>query len=207
MTEKEKLTHGMMYDPFTEDMPDLRHKAHELCREYNSLDENDPRRAEIINELIPENNGVYLQGPIQFDYGCMTSFGKGSYANFNLVVVDGAPVKIGENVFIGPNVTLACAIHPLMYEERNPFVREDGQTSNLEYSKPITIGSNCWLAAGVTVCGGATIGEGSVICAGSVVTRDIPPHSFAAGVPARVIRTITEADSVKLKPELWEEEK
>lgn len=204
MTEKEKLMHGMMYDPFTEDMPDLRHKAHELCREYNSLDENDPRRREIIDELIPENNGVYLQGPIQIDYGCMMTFGKGSYANFNFVVVDGAPVTIGENVFIGPNVTLACAIHPMMYEERNTFVRADGQTSNLEYSRPITIESNCWLAAGVTVCGGATIGEGSVIGAGSVVTRDIPPHSFAAGVPARVIRTITEADSVKLKPDLWE---
>lgn len=73
-----------------------------------------------------------------------------------------------------------------------------------EYAKPITIGSNCWLASNVTVCGGVTIGEGSVIGAGSVVTRDIPAGVLAAGNPCRVIREITENDSVKKNLELWD---
>ena len=94
----------------------------------------------------------------------------------------------------GPNCTLAAPLHPLCPEERNIRRREDGSLYNLEYAKPITIGSNCWLAANVTVCGGVTIGEGCVIGAGSVVTRDIPPRSLAAGVPCRVIREITEDD-------------
>ena len=89
---------------------------------------------------------------------------------------------------IGPNVTLATPMHPLLPEERNIQKREDGSIYNLEYAKPITIKDNCWLASNVVVCGGVTIGEGCVIGAGSVVTRDIPPYSLAAGNPCRVIR-------------------
>ena len=103
-------------------------------------------------------------------------------------------VTIGDNVMIGPNVTLATPMHPLLPEERNIRKREDGSFYNLEYAKPITIKDNCWLASNVVVCGGVTIGEGCVIGAGSVVTRDIPPYSLAAGNPCRVIRKITEKD-------------
>ena len=91
-------------------------------------------------------------------------------------------------------VTLATPMHPLLPEERNIRKREDGSFYNLEYAKPITIKDNCWLASNVVVCGGVTIGEGCVIGAGSVVTRDIPPYSLAAGNPCRVIRKITEKD-------------
>ena len=79
--------------------------------------------------------------------------------------------------------------------------KPDGSFFNYEYAKPVVIGANCWLAANVTVTGGVTIGEGCVIGAGSVVTRDIPPHSLAAGVPCRVIREITEADAMPLPDE------
>ena len=82
---------------------------------------------------------------------------------------------------IGPNVTLATPMHPLLPEERNVRKREDGSLYTLEYAKPINIKDNCWLASNVVVCGGVTIGEGCVIGAGSVVTRDIPPYSLAAG--------------------------
>lgn len=85
-------------------------------------------------------------------------------------------------------------MHPLCPQERNVRVRENREFYNLEYAKPIKIGSDCWLASNVTVCGGVTIGEGCVIGAGSVVTRDIPAHSLAAGNPCRVIRQITESD-------------
>ena len=108
--------------------------------------------------------------------------------------LDVCEIHIGDNVMIGPNVTLATPMHPLLPEERNVRKREDGSFYNLEYAKPITIKDNCWLASNVVVCGGVTIGEGCVIGAGSVVTRDIPPYSLAAGNPCRVIRKITEKD-------------
>ena len=113
---------------------------------------------------------------------------------FNFTCLDVCEIHIGDNVMIGPNVTLATPMHPLLPEERNIRKREDGSFYNLEYAKPITIKDNCWLASNVVVCGGVSIGEGCVIGAGSVVTRDIPPYSLAAGNPCRVIRKITEKD-------------
>ena len=132
--------------------------------------------------------------------------GKGSYANFNFTVLDESRVTIGESVFIGPNVVLATAIHPLCYQDRNAFFNtKTGAVTNLEYTAPITIGDKCWIAASVTICGGATIGEGCVIGAGSVVTKDVPPHSLAVGNPCRVIRKITEEDRLSAHPELFAE--
>ena len=97
---------------------------------------------------------------------------------------------------MGPNVSLYTPVHPMHPDDRNPFPLGDG-IADLEAAKPITIGDSCWLAGNVTVCGGVTIGEGCVIGAGSVVTRDIPPRSFAAGVPCRVIRAITDEDRMQ----------
>ena len=196
MTEKEKMLAGQLYDPSAEDLPALRGKAHDLSRQYNQLPEScEEERKAILRELIPDcGEGVYLQGPIQFDYGCFTSIGEGSYANFNFTVLDCAPVRIGRHVFMGPNVSLYTAIHPLVWQERDFYTKTDGTVTDREYAREIVIGDHCWLAGGVTVCGGVHIGEGSVIGAGSVVTRDIPAGVFAAGVPCRVIRPITDAD-------------
>ena len=94
-------------------------------------------------------------------------------------------------------------VHPLRRQDRNFSIKEDGTLFDHEYAKPIEIGSNCWLASNVTVCGGVKIGSGCVIGAGSVVTRDIPENSFAAGNPCKVIRKITEADAIQLKKELY----
>lgn len=200
MTEHEKMLKGwMIYDPFTEDMPEERTKAHRLCKLYNDTFDTDvEERERILSELLPnKGENVYLQGPIYFDFGINTFIGKGSYANFNFTVLDEGKVTIGENVFIGPNVSLLTAIHPLRYQERNSFFNEKtGSVTNLEYTKPITIGDNCWIAANVTICGGVTIGEGCVIGAGSVVTKDIPANSLAAGNPCKVIREITDNDSI-----------
>ena len=199
MTEKEKMLAGQLYDPSDSGLDQLRLKARKLARSYNLTDEDErEKQFQILKELLantPEIPG--LQAPIYFDYGCNTYFGKCSGANFNFTCLDACPVHIGDNVMIGPNVTIATPMHPMLPEERNCRLREDGTLYNLEYAKPVTIENDCWLAANVVVCGGVTIGEGSVIGAGSVVTKNIPPHSLAVGNPCKVIREITEKDRME----------
>ena len=186
-----KMLNGEMYDPNDEELVILRKKCHNLCREYNSLCEDDKRRNEILKELgIKLGKNVFLQGPIYFDYGCFISIGDNSYANFNLTILDTCPVTIGKNVFIGTGVSIVTPLHPMKYQERNPFISEKGYLTDNEYGKPITIEDNCWIATNVTICPGVTIGEGSVIGAGSVVTRSIPKNSFAVGNPCKVIKAI-----------------
>lgn len=199
MTEREKMLAGRLYDPSDPELEQLRVKARKLARRYNSTDEDErEKQCELLRALLPNSREIPgLQAPVYFDYGCNTDFGRFSGANFNFTCLDVCPVHIGNNVLIGPNVTLATPMHPLLPEERNCRRREDGSVYNLEYAKPITIEDDCWLASNVVVCGGVTIGEGSVIGAGSVVTRDIPPHSLAVGNPCRVIRAITEKDSME----------
>ena len=198
MSEKEKMLLGQIYDPIDSELVALRTKAHKLCLQYNQTPEDDvEKRNKILKELgITLGKNVYLQGPIFFDYGCFTSIGDNSFANFNFTILDVCPVTIGKNVFIGTGVTIVPPVHPLRYQERNIYLSEKGYYTDKEYGKPITIEDNCWIASNVTICGGVTIGEGSVIGAGSVVTRSIPKNSFAAGNPCRVIREITEKDSI-----------
>ena len=204
MSEKEKMLAGKIYDPTDEELTILRTKAHRLSQHYNTLFEDDDLRNTIIDELIPsKGEGLYLQGPIYFDYGIFTSFGKNCYANFNFTVLDVCPVNIGSNVFFGPNCSLMTPMHPLRWQERNIKFKDDKTAYDDEYAKPISIGDNCWIAANVVITGGVTIGEGCVIGAGSVVTKDIPANSLAAGNPCKVIREINEKDSIKYKKELF----
>ena len=203
MTEFEKMTAGKIYDPSDKELATLRTKAHILCQEYNLIPETDERRGEIIRAMGIVGDSFYFQGPIQFDYGCLTSVGKNFYANSNFTCVACSPVKIGDDVFVGPNVSILTPIHPLRWQDRNQYAKPDGTSTDKEYAKPITIGNNCWIAGNVTICGGVTIGDGCVIGAGSVVTRDIPPNSLAMGVPCRVVREITQEDSLENYPELF----
>lgn len=204
MSEKEKMLAGKIYDPTDEELTILRTKAHRLSQHYNTLFEDDDLRNTIIDELIPsKGEGLYLQGPIYFDYGIFTSFGKNCYANFNFTVLDVCPVNIGSNVFFGPNCSLMTPLHPLRWQERNIKFKDDKIAYDDEYAKPINIGDNCWIAANVVITGGVTIGEGCVIGAGSVVTKDIPANSLAAGNPCKLIREINEKDSIKYKKELF----
>lgn len=208
MTEHDKMFAGKIYDPFSEGMPEERTKAHLLCKQYNDILETESKkRNTILKELIPNiGDNVYLQGPIFFDFGKNTSIGDGSYANFNFTVLDEGKVTIGKSVFIGPNVSLLTPIHPLCWQDRNTFFNKETQKmTNLERAGSITIEDNCWLGGNVTICGDVKIGSGSVIGAGAVVTRDIPPDSFAAGVPCRVIRKITDADRMKNHPEMFDD--
>lgn len=205
MTETEKMLAGKIYDPSDIALLERREWAHAFCRRYNGTDETDiKKRRKILDKLLPNRGeGTYLQGPVFFDYGIYFKTGKNFYANFNLTVLDCCPVTVGDDVFIGPNCSLVTPVHPLRWQDRNIRIKEDGTLFDHEYAKPIEIGSNCWLASNVTVCGGVKIGSGCVIGAGSVVTRDIPENSFAAGNPCKVIRKITEEDAIQLKKELY----
>lgn len=137
--------------------------------------------------------------PLHFEYGIHIQVGKDCFCNFNCSFLDVSPITLGDGVMIGPNVLLVTPLHPLLANER---IVNDYPTGryNLEYSKPITIGNGCWIASGATICGGVTIGENSVVAAGSVVTKDMPKNSLIAGVPARVIRELTDDD----KMNVWE---
>lgn len=115
---------------------------------------------------------------------------------------DDGEVTIGDDCDFGPNVTIVTPVHPMLGSERRGLVMPDGRKTRVCRVKGVHIGNGCWLCAGVTVCSGVTIGDGCVIGAGSVVTRDIPPNSFAAGVPCRVIRKLGEKDSIQNFPEL-----
>ena len=205
MTEEQKMLAGKIYDPTDAELSRKRRRAHRLSQDYNmTYDDEREKRAEILRELLPDmgENGT-LQGPVQFDYGIFTHIGRNFYANFNFTVLDCCPVTIGDNVFFGPNCAVMTPLHPLLPLERNQKPHADGSMYDDEYAAPITIGDDCWIASNVVICGGVTIGSGCVIGAGSIVTKDIPAGMLAAGNPCRVIRKITEEDSIFRKPELW----
>jgi len=196
MTEEEKIFAGRLFDPRSQELRDIKHKAHILCQKFNALEEYDKDRLPIIKEFIGRIGKKYhFQGPIQFNYGCHTFIGENFFANFNTTILDDGRIYIGENVMLGPNVSLMATTHPLLPEERIAMKYNDGHISGSEYAAEIHIGNNVWIACNVVVCGGVTIGNNVVIGAGSVVTKDIPDNYVAYGNPCKPIRPITEKDS------------
>ena len=204
MREEERALSGLLFCPADPELRALKAKAHRLSHEYNdTYEEETGRRSEILSELVGElGENAFMQGPIQFHYGCHTRIGKNFFANFNFTVQDDCWVTIGDNCAFGPGVTLVTPVHPMLPDERRLMLDGEGNKRRLCYAKSVTVGNDCWLGANVTVCSGAVIGDGCVIGAGSVVTGTIPPHTFAAGVPCRPIRTLTEKDSMKYKTEI-----
>ena len=207
MKEEGKIFSGQLFDPADPELVRMKQKAHALNRAYNMLgEEAAEERSRILRELLGAfGEGSFLQGPITFHYGCHTRIGKNCFINFNFTVQDDAEVRIGDFCDFGPNVTIVTPCHPMLAEERKSIVDSDGKSRRLCYAKPVQIRNTCWIGANVVICPGVTIGDGSVIGAGSVVTRDVPPNCFAAGNPARVIRPITEEDSIRKHPELFGE--
>lgn len=201
--EEKRIMDGVMFCPGDPALKAIKLKTHNLNLEYNQLreDETEKRNALIKEMLGDVGEGCFFQGPIFFHYGKHIHVGDHLFANFNLTIQDDATVTIGNHCDFGPNITIVTPCHPMIYTERLAMKAADGTTKRLCYAKPVTIGNNCWIGASVTICPGVTIGDGCVIGAGSVVTRDIPANSFAAGDPCRVIREITEKDSMKYKSE------
>ena len=196
MREEENIFAGKLFDAASPELKDIKHRAHGLCQRYNSLDENDGERLDIIRKMLSHVGARFrFQGPIQFNYGCHTSIGENFVANFNLTVMDDGKITIGNNVMIGPNVSLLATSHPLIAEERLALHYPDGHISISEYAEEIVIEDNVWIASNVVVCGGVRIGKGAVIGAGSVVVKDIPGNTIAYGNPCKAVREITENDS------------
>ncbi len=184
MTEKEKMLAGMIYDANNDPaLIEERMRCKELCRDYNSLPPRDMEgRDRLLRAMLGSTGrGLLVEQPFYCDYGYNIAVGDNFYANFNLVILDEAPVTFGSNVFVAPNCGFYTAGHPLDATERN---------RGLEYARPISVGSNVWIGAGVSVLPGVSIGDNCVIGAGSVVNRDIPAGTMAAGNPCRVIRKI-----------------
>lgn len=195
---------GQLFFPGEEWRVEIKKKAHALNQKFNALTEFQPEeRKEVLKELLGElNDGVSFNGPIRFHYGIHTKIGKNTFFNFNFTCQDDAEVTIGEHCDFGPNVTITTPLHPMLADERKQLMCPDGVTRRLCWAKPVVIEDGCWICANVTILPSVTIGKNSVIGAGSVVTRSIPANSFAAGNPCKVIRTLTEKDSMTNKPDI-----
>ena len=182
-------TAGRLYDAnFDPIVTGAVRECKDLCWEYNQIrPSDDTARAEVIDRIIGSHGEhfTFVQ-PFWCDYGKNIHVGENFYCNHGLVVLDGAPVTLGHDVYIAPNCVFSTAGHPVDTERRN---------QGLEYALPITVGDNVWIGMGVLVCPGVTIGSNVVIGAGSVVVKDIPSGVVAVGNPCRVLREITEADA------------
>ncbi|MGH2115669.1 sugar O-acetyltransferase [Aerococcus urinaeequi] len=188
-TEKEKMIAGLIYDAnYDQELIDARAAAKELCYDFNhARPSEEAKRQGIIRQLLGKTGNQFeITGPFYCDYGFNIEIGENFYANHNLVILDGAKVTFGDNVFVAPDCGFYTAGHPLDADRRN---------KGLEYAKPITVGNNVWFGGGVKVMPGVTIGDGAVIGGGSVVTKDIPANMIAFGNPCKPIREITEADA------------
>ncbi|MGW4031015.1 sugar O-acetyltransferase [Streptomyces sp. NPDC004838] len=181
--QKDRMLAGKWYIPDDPELAADTVRRFELCAAYNGnggapIEE----RAAILAELLGAvGEAVRIRPPFQCDYGSQISIGDRVFVNFNAVFADAAPIRIGSDVQIGPNVQLLTPTHELDSERRR---------AGWEKGEPITIGDNVWLGGGVIVCPGVTIGENTVVGAGAVVTKDLPAGVLAVGNPARVIREL-----------------
>lgn len=189
MQEKEKKDNGFWYDASNNELVNERIEAKELCMYFNLTSPKDKEKQNnILKKLLPNASlNIEILEPFHCDYGYNIYIGNNTFINHGAYLMDCGDVIIGQNTFIGPHCGIYTASHPLLSEERN---------KNIEIAKPITIGNNVWIGADVTILAGVTIGDNTVIGAKSLVTKDIPSNVIAVGNPCKVIRKITEKDSI-----------
>ena len=184
MTEKEKMLSGQIYSAVDKQLLDELYATKEVVQKYNSLSPLDNAgRLEILKGLLGGigDDAIIINQPFYCDYGKQISVGKRFFANFHFTVLDEAPVTIGDDCFIGPNVSIYTACHSTDPVERN---------TRQEWAEPVTIGNNVWIGGSVTILPRVTIGDNVTIGAGSVVTKDIPSGTVAVGNPCRVIKVL-----------------
>ncbi len=185
MTNGERRDRGMVYvadEQVFAEMAECKKKLKKL----NGLDRWEyDQIALAAKEVLPHSQGVFVIPPFYCEYGTHIRIGRNFFANYNCVLIDVAPIEIGDDCLFGPNVSIYTAGHP---------VHPDTRKSGYEYGRPVVIGSNVWVGGSVTILPGVRIGGNTVIGAGSVVTSDLPEMVVAAGNPCRVLRPITEED-------------
>ena len=184
MTEKEKMLAGMVYSATDMQLLEELNAVKEIIHRYNALSPADNAgRLDILKGLLGHisDDEIIINQPFYCDYGKQISVGRRFFANFHFTVLDEAKVSIGDDCFIGPNVSIYTACHSTDPVERN--------TRN-EWAEPVTIGNNVWIGGSVTILPGVTIGDNVTIGAGSVVTKDIPSNVVAVGNPCRAIKQI-----------------
>jgi maltose O-acetyltransferase len=181
-SEREKMLAGELYNALDPELVTARNRARDLCQALNGSREEDvEERRRILQDLFGRGGDtVWMQPPFYCDYGSNIELGERVFFNFNCVVLDVCTVRIGSFTLFGPAVQIYTPLHPLDAQLRR---RE-------EYGKPIEIGADVWVGGGAIILPGVRIGARAVIGAGSVVTRDVPEATFAAGNPCRAIRSI-----------------
>lgn len=187
MTEKEKMLAGMPYSAVDAQLLEELNAVKEIIHRYNSLSPScTEERLSILKGLLGHiaDDEIIVNQPFYCDYGKQISVGKRFFANFNLTILDEARVTIGDDCFIGPNVSIYTACHSTDPVERN---------TRIEWAEPVTIGDNVWIGGSVTILPGVSIGNNVTIGAGSVVTKDIPDNVVAVGNPCKVIKTCQHA--------------
>ena len=184
MTEKDKMLAGMVYSAVDGQLLEELDAVKEVIHRYNALSPSDKAgRLEILKGLLGQiaDDDIIINQPFYCDYGKQISVGKRFFANFHFTVLDEAKVTIGDDCFIGPNVSIYTACHSTDPIERN---------KRNEWAEPVTIGNNVWIGGSVTILPGVMIGDNVTIGAGSVVTKSIPSNVVAAGNPCRIIKEI-----------------
>ena len=184
-TQRERMLAGDLYIADDPELARDSQRAQTLLQQFNGSVPSDPdARRRILDDLLGSlGDGAEIRPPFHCDYGYQIHIGERTFVNFGLVALDVAPIRIGDDVQIGPHVQLLTPTHPLEPELRR---------GKWEAAEPIMIGDNVWLGGGVVVCPGVTIGADTVVGAGSVVLRDVPAGVLVAGVPARVVRSLAE---------------
>ena len=174
---------GELYLAADSELSKMRNRARQITRAYNNTTESerDVRRT-LLNRLLGQMPPkIEIEPPFRCDYGTNIYLGQNFYANFGVVMLDCAEIRIGDDVLLAPGVQIYTAHHPLDAATR---------LTGLELASPITIGNNVWIGGGALVLPGVTIGDNTTIGAGSVVTKDIPAGVVAVGNPCRVIRQL-----------------
>lgn len=186
MTSQERRSQERLFIADDADWVEMK-RARRLTQALNTADRADfDQIRAIINELFGKSDETtFVNPPFYCDYGTNIEVGKNCFINYNCVILDNAKVTLGDNCLIAPNVAIYTAGHTLY---------PDARSLGYEYGIAITVGDNVWIGGNTVICPGVHIGSNVVIGAGSVVTRDIPDWSLAAGNPCRVIRPITEED-------------
>jgi len=175
------MMEGKPYDCDEIHLSNFRDAAHELVAEYNVPGRIREERTSILQSLLGScGSEICIEPPCYIDYGRNLHVGNNFYANFNVTILDCAPVTIGDNVFLAPGVHIYTATHPLDAVERR----------SVEFAKPVTIGDDVWIGGAAIILPGVRIGNRVVIAAGAVVTADIDDDVMVGGVPARVIKKL-----------------